>query len=122
MKKNFVVCLFLATLSGVCTAQNPIIQTWCTPDPAPMVHNDSVYVYTGHDEDGSKWFTMNEWRVYSTADMANWTDHGSPLALEDFKWAAKEAWASQCIERNGKFYWYVCAQEMEKKAWLSELL
>lgn len=51
---------------------------------------------------------MQEWRVYSTKDMVNWTDHGSPLAIESFDWADDRAWASQCIERNGKFYWYVC--------------
>lgn len=53
-------------------------------------------------------FWMQEWRVYSTKDMVNWTDHGSPLAIESFDWADDRAWASQCIERNGKFYWYVC--------------
>ena len=42
-------------------------------------------------------------------DMVNWQDHGSPLALESFSWADDRAWASQCVERNGKFYWYICA-------------
>lgn len=46
---------------------------------------------------------MQEWRVYSTKDMVNWTDHGSPLAIESFDWADDRAWAAQCIERNGKF-------------------
>ncbi len=90
-------------------AQNPFVQTWFTSDPAPMVHGDSIYVFTGHDEDGADFFWMQEWRVYSSADMVNWTDHGSPLALESFSWADDRAWASQCIERNGRFYWYVCA-------------
>lgn len=74
-----------------------------------MVHDGTMYVYTGHDEDGADFFWMQEWRVYSTNDMVNWTDHGSPLALESFSWADDRAWASQCIERNGKFYWYICA-------------
>ncbi len=90
-------------------AQNPFVQTWCTSDPAPMVHDGTMYVYTGHDEDGADFFWMQEWRVYSTQDMVNWTDHGSPLALESFSWADDRAWASQTIERNGKFYWYICA-------------
>ena len=90
-------------------AQNPFIQTWCTSDPAPMVHNGTMYVYTGHDEDGADFFWMQEWRVYSTEDMVNWQDHGSPLALESFSWADDRAWASQTIERDGKFYWYICA-------------
>ena len=90
-------------------AQNPFVQTWFTSDPAPMVHNGTVYVYTGHDEDGADFFWMQEWRVYSSQDMVNWQDHGSPLALESFSWADDRAWASQTIERNGKFYWYICA-------------
>ena len=102
-------------LSAACVAamgmqaQNPFVQTWFTSDPAPMVHNDRMYVYTGHDEDGADFFWMQEWRIYSTDDMVNWQDHGSPLALESFSWADDRAWAAQCIERNGKFYWYICA-------------
>lgn len=88
-------------------AVNPIVQTCFTTDPAPMVHNDTLYVYTGHDENNADFFWMQEWRVYSTTDMVNWTDHGSPLAIEDFEWADDRAWAPQCIERNGKFYFYV---------------
>ena len=98
-----------AMCAGNLMAQNPIVQTWCTTDPAPFVHNDTLYVFTGHDEDGADFFWMQEWRAYSTTDMVNWTDLGSPLALETFAWADDRAWASQVCERNGKFYWYVCA-------------
>ena len=88
-------------------ADNPIVQTIYTADPAPLVHNGRVYLYTGHDEDGSTWFTMKEWRVWSSDDMVNWTDHGSPLNLDTFSWARQDAWAGQAVERGGKFYWYV---------------
>ena len=74
-----------------------------------MVHDGTMYVYTGHDEDNADFFWMQEWRVYSTKDMVNWQDHGSPLALESFSWADDRAWASQTIERDGKFFWYICA-------------
>lgn len=87
--------------------KNPVIQTNFTADPAPMVYNDTVYLYTGHDEDGSTFFTMNEWRCYSSKDMVNWTDHGVPLDYKEFSWCQGDAWAGQCIERNGKFYFYV---------------
>lgn len=68
--------------AGVVHGQNPIVQTCYTTDPAPMVHDGTLYVYTGHDEDKADFFWMQEWRVYSTKDMVNWTDHGSPLAIE----------------------------------------
>jgi arabinoxylan arabinofuranohydrolase len=90
-------------------ADNPIIQHAYTADPAPMVYQDAVYLCTSHDEDVTvnNFFTMNDWFVFSTKDMVNWTDHGSPLSYESFSWATGKAWAPQCIERNGKFYFYV---------------
>ena len=107
----FTIALALilsCTLTYVCYADNPLVQTVYTADPAPMVYNDTLYLYTSHDEDGSSYFTMNDWRVYSTTDMVNWTDHGAPLSYKTFSWARGDAWAGQCIERNGRFYWYIC--------------
>ena len=111
MKRLALVFSFIISQLTFCSvaAQNPFVQTWFTSDPAPMVHNGTMYVYTGHDEDNADFFWMQEWRVYSTQDMVNWQDHGSPLALESFSWADDRAWASQTIERDGKFYWYICA-------------
>ena len=104
-------CLYIAMLMQMAglsaKADNPVIQTCFTADPAPLVYGDRIYLYVGHDENKADFFWMQEWRVYSSDDMVNWTDHGSSLAIEDFSWADDRAWASQCIERNGKFYLYV---------------
>lgn len=94
-------------------AKNPIVQNMYTADPHPLVYNDTVYLYTGHDEDGSTWFTMNDWRCYSSTDMVNWTDHGSPLSYKEFSWSRGDAWAGQCIERNGKFYYYIPTNKVD---------
>ena len=89
------------------------MQTCYTADPAPMVYGDRFYIYIDRDE-GPDYYNMNEWRVYSSADMVNWTDHGAQLPLTAFSWAkAGTAWAAQCIERYGKFYWYVCCTDTE---------
>ncbi|WP_018463114.1 glycoside hydrolase family 43 protein [Segatella paludivivens] len=107
--KRILLSIFMTTAAAVSFAQNPIVQTNYTTDPAPMADGDRMYVYTGHDEDNANFFWMNDWRVYSSADMVNWTDHGSPLSLASFSWADGRAWAAQTIKRNGKYYWYVCA-------------
>ncbi|KAK0384969.1 hypothetical protein NLU13_7447 [Sarocladium strictum] len=104
------VLLLGLALHGVPTtvrADNPLVQTIYTADPAPMVHDGRVYVFTTHDEDGATYFDMHDWHVFSTDDMANWQDHGAVLSLDDFSWADLNAWAGQAIERNGKFYFYV---------------
>lgn len=102
---------FAFSMSGISQAVNPIIQTRYTADPAPLVHDGTVYLYTSHDEDGSSWFTMKDWLLYSSEDMVNWTDHGSPASLETFTWAKDNAWAVQAIKRDGKFYLYVPVEQ-----------
>ena len=108
MKKTLIVSTLILA-SAACFAQNPIITTSYTPDPAPYVHGDKLYMFTGHDEDDATYFKMNDWQVFSTEDMVNWTYLGTPISTETFKWAfhGDRAWASQAIERNGKWYWYV---------------
>lgn len=53
---NFKKLLFIyAFISGfyAAFAENPIVQTCYTTDPAPMVHDGTLYVYTGRDEAGA---------------------------------------------------------------------
>lgn len=117
MKKSFFYCsIVVLALSGKLDviAQNPVVQTIYTADPAPLVYNDTLFMYTGHDEDKSTWFVMKDWHVYSTTDMVNWTDRGIPLSLNTFKWADKDAWAGHCIYRDGKFYFYAPVHEKGK--------
>lgn len=104
---GYLAVLLLPSLG---LADNPIAQAYYTPDPAPMVWNDTVFVYTGNDEGGS-FFTMNNWRVYSSTDMVNWTDRGFVFGHESIT-NAKPAgdWAAECIYRNGKFYYYVTVE------------
>ena len=100
---------------GLCTAamaENPIIQTYYSPDPAPVVFGDTVCVYTGNDE-GGHFFTMHGWRVSCTTDMVNWTDMGALiLSNESFGGNAKKNgdWAAQVVRRNGKYYYYVTVE------------
>jgi beta-xylosidase len=100
--------LFILIFPIISYAQNPIIQTKYTADPAPMVYHDTVFLYTSHDEDDAFGFKMQDWLLYTSTDMVNWTEHGVVASLKNFKWVTHDngAWAVQCIERNGKFYLY----------------
>lgn len=90
---------------------NPIIRDKFTADPAPLVVGDRLYLYVGHDQaQRDEMFNMREWMVYSTTDMRHWTDHGPIMKVADFKWAKADAWASQAIFKNGR-YWFYAAVE-----------
>jgi len=90
---------------------NPLIRDIYSADVAALVHGGTVYIYTGHDEapSGATSYKMNDWYGYSTKDFKTLTAYGPILASSSFAWAGGDAWASQVAERDGKFYWYVCA-------------
>ncbi len=108
MKTRILTTLLLLAGSLALHAQDPIIQTKYTADPAPMVYKDTVFLYTTHDEDDADGFKMFDWLLYTSTDMVNWTDHGVVASLKDFAWTPRVngAWALEVIERNGKFYMY----------------
>lgn len=94
---------------------NPVITDKFTADPAALVYNDTVYLYTGHDEATADFhfYKMNEWLVFSSTNMVDWKEHPVPLRVSDFSWAKADAWAAQTIEKDGKFYWYVTVEHKD---------
>lgn len=89
--------------------QNPVITHEYTADPAALVEDDTLWLFTGHDfKGGQKGYKMKDWLVFSTTDMKHWTEYPVPLKITDFSWAESgDAYAGQVIKRNGKYYWYI---------------
>lgn len=121
-KNPFLVIAILLSMSisyGQNFRGNPIVTDIFTADPCPMVHDDTLYIFTGQDENkgSNEVFIMNKWQVYSTADMFTYKHEGSPLQFSDFSWAGCCAFASHTIERNGKFYWYISAKHNDPKTY-----
>ncbi len=107
--KKLILGIVASSLSysAATQAKNPITEEMFTADPAAIVHQDTVYLYTGHDEDvDNSFYHMNDWLLFTSKDMVNWQAHGPILKVTDFEWADKHAWASHMIERDGKFYFY----------------
>lgn len=117
MRNILLTVCFIFTLSASYSQKknipgsNPILTNKFTADPATIVHNDTVYLYVGHDEaKGDEMFNMNQWLCYSSVDMKNWTYHGPIMKATDFKWASRDAWAAQVVEKEGKFYFYTTVE------------
>lgn len=117
--KRYSIMLMLLIFTLKTTAQvtkvitgNPIVTDKYTADPAALVYKNTLYLYAGHDEApaGQERYVMNEWLVYSSTNMTDWQEHPVPLHAKDFAWAKGDAWASQVIERDGKFYWYAAVE------------
>lgn len=117
VKKINVLLLSCVTAVGVMQtavyADNPIVQTRFTADPAPMVSADgeTLYLFTSHDEpeggENGGMYVMNDWNLYSTQDMVNYTDLGVAAGYDVFEWSKGDAWAIQTVRGlDGRFYLY----------------
>lgn len=91
---------------SMANAQNPIITHIYTADPSARVFKDTLWIYPSHDRNSAKWWDMEDWHVFSTTDMVNFTDHGKAFGLDNLLWAEKYAWAPDCFQKNGKYYFY----------------
>jgi len=116
--KNLRLSLFIIGLL-ICIpqtfAQNPIIRDQFTADPSARVFNGKVYLYPSHDiraregQGRPGWFCMEDYHVFSSANLTDWTDHGMIVSQNKVNWVDSTSysmWAPDCIYRNGKYYFY----------------
>ena len=113
MRRTLLVSAALLVGVGL-FAQNPIIKGQYSADPTARVFNGKVYLFPSHDiispvEPERKWFCMEDYHVFSSEDLVNWTDHGVILNQKDVPWGNPEGysmWAPDCVEKDGKYYFY----------------
>jgi hypothetical protein len=122
MKNHIRFFLFIAStilsLNSL-VAQNPIIRDQFSADPSARVFNGKVFLYPSHDIPAPKefdrkdWFCMQDYHVFSSSNLTEWTDHGVIVSQNKVKWVDSTSfsmWAPDCIARNGKYYFYFPAK------------
>ena len=113
MKKLLSLLLF-SGVSLTMLAQNPIIRDQFTADPTARVFNNKVYLYPSHDikppvGQRQDWFCMEDYHVFSSENLTDWTDHGMIVTQNKVPWVRPNSysmWAPDCVEKNGKYYFY----------------
>ena len=112
MRKT-IACVLMA-LPALASAQNPVIRDQFSADPTARVFNNKVYLYPSHDikppvGQRQDWFCMEDYHVFSSENLTDWTDHGMIVTQNKVPWVRKDSysmWAPDCVERNGKYYFY----------------
>ena len=114
IKCSMLLSLALIIMHGL-HAQNPIVRNQFSADPSARVFGDKVYVFPSHDilaTEGKgrlKWFCMEDYHVFSSSNLTDWTDHGVIVTQNKVPWVRPNSysmWAPDCIERNGKYFFY----------------
>jgi hypothetical protein len=111
---TFLITVLIFIGDGL-LAQNPLIRDQFTADPSARVYGDRVYIYPSHDILANAqrgrigWFCMEDYHVFSSSNLTDWKDHGVIVSQNKVPWVKPDSysmWAPDCIERNGKYYFY----------------
>lgn len=73
-----------------------------------------MYLYPSHDivppaGQRQDWFCMEDYHVFSSENLTDWTDHGVIVTQNKVPWVRPDSysmWAPDCVYRNGKYYFY----------------
>lgn len=125
----------VAAASTAARAENPIVPGWYA-DPEIRVFDDRYWIYptySDHTEtpDVSEHFTEQQlemrerealrpsyyiqtfFNAFSSPDLVNWTKHEHVLDVENVAWAAYAVWAPSAIEKDGKYYLFFGANDIQ---------
>jgi GH43 family beta-xylosidase len=115
MYKSISSLFVLLSIANFLCAQNPIVRNQYSADPSARVFGDRVYLFPSHDILATEgkgrvgWFCMEDYHVFSSSNLTEWTDHGMIVQQNKVPWVRPNSysmWAPDCIERNGKYYFY----------------
>jgi len=96
-------------------ATNPLIMDQFTADPTARVFEGKIYVYPSHDIPASpgrgrpNWFVMEDYHVFSSENLTDWTHHGAILNQTNVPWLNRSSfdmWAPDCLFKDEKYYFY----------------
>ncbi|KHO01366.1 Glycoside hydrolase, family 43 [Metarhizium album ARSEF 1941] len=110
--------LFLAVVPAVAAhtpdfktseAGNPFVDGLYA-DPDNEFYNNQYWVYATSSYEYDKQTYLD---AFSSPDLVHWTKHSNVLVAADFKWARRAIWAPAPIWRNGKYYLYFGANDIQ---------
>jgi arabinoxylan arabinofuranohydrolase len=87
---------------------NPIIADQGVCDPHIHIFDGKAYLFATHDEKrGNNFYVMNDWWVWSSADLVHWNRDFTLKPSDMWVGTTKNCWAVDAAQRNGKHFFYV---------------
>ena len=117
-KTNFFLLVLIIIFSGyskipkqVQKSGNPIFKGWYA-DPEGIVFGDEFWIYPTFSDDYEKQVFFD---AFSSKDLITWEKHTQILDTTIITWANKAMWAPSIVEKNGKYYFFFGANDLQRK-------
>lgn len=118
MKHKLFTILISCTLLMTVSAQknkpkamsgNPVFPGWYA-DPEGIIFGKQYWIYPTFSAPYNKQVFLD---AFSSPDLVVWTKHSKILDTSSVKWAKRAMWAPSVIEKNGKYYLFFGANDIQ---------
>ncbi|MGB8705334.1 MAG: glycoside hydrolase family 43 protein [Gillisia sp.] len=108
-----MIFVFLILAGKSCFAQNtnhnPLFPGWYA-DPEGAVFNNEYWIYPTYSAPYEKQVFLD---AFSSPDLVHWEYHHKIIDTSAVKWAHKAMWAPSITEKNGKYYLFFGANDIQ---------
>ncbi|KAH8763078.1 putative glycosyl hydrolase [Diaporthe sp. PMI_573] len=107
------ICVTQAAGPNYTTAEagNPFVDGWYA-DPDTEIYDGLYWVYPTSSYNYEEQTYLD---AFSSPDLINWTKHPNILTTANISWATQALWAPAPISRNGKYYIYFGANDIQEE-------
>ena len=109
----FLVISFSVALSqenqSVLHGKNPVFKGWYA-DPEGIIFGKTYWIYPTYSAPYNKQVFFD---AFSSPDLVNWTKHSQVLDTTNIKWAKRALWAPSIIEKEGKYFLFFGANDIQ---------
>jgi beta-xylosidase len=111
MKNILLLFLLLLTgcRSGVQYSGNPVFPGWYA-DPEGIIYGDRYWIFPTYSAPYEEQVFLD---AFSSEDLVTWEKHGRIIDTSSVKWAQKAMWAPSVTEKNGKYYLFFGANDIQ---------
>jgi hypothetical protein len=95
-------------------AGNPFVDGWYA-DPDVAVYGDRYWVFPTTSKPYNEQTDLD---AFSSTDLVTWTKHPKVFAAGGVSWVTRALWAPAPIERDGRYYLYFAANDIQNNTQL----
>ena len=92
------------------TSGNPIFEGWYA-DPEGIIYGDTYWIYPTWSKPFHEQVFFD---CFSSKDLVTWTKHPNIIDTVEVKWATNAMWAPSVISKDGKYYFFFSANNIQK--------
>jgi beta-xylosidase len=91
------------------TSGNPVFDGWYA-DPEGVIFGDTYWIYPTYSAPYDEQVFFD---CFSSKDLVTWEKHARVLTAEDVTWARRAMWAPSVVEKDGKYYFFFAANDIQ---------